>query len=61
VKPAPAILVLIAGAALAGWLLTLLPSPVQATAGVEIPTWVEYATRLLCRLLDRATDFLSRL
>ena len=60
-KPAPAILLLIAGAALVGWLLTLLPSPARATAGVELPTWIDYAANLLCRLLGQATDLLRRL
>jgi hypothetical protein len=61
VKPAPAILLLIAGTALVGWLLTLLPSPAQANADVELLDWIDYAAGLLCRLLDRATDLLRGL
>jgi len=61
VKPVPVIVLVIAGAALAGWLLTLIPSPARAAAAVELPVWIDYAADLVCRMLQRATDLLRRL
>lgn len=56
-RPAPAIALLIAGAAVAGWLLTMVPMPARA-AGVEMPTVAEFALDLLIRVAERALDWI---
>jgi len=52
VKPAPAIIALIAGACLAGWLLTLIPTPVRAD-GADFARLAGFAAGQVC-LLARA-------
>lgn len=52
-KTAPAIALLIAGAAVAGWLLAMVPMPARA-AGAELPTLAEFALELLIRVAEWA-------